>query len=206
MNVTVLTPAKNRKLVTLEQVKQELEITTTTDDAFLNDIIDRVSGKIEDFTNRIFAKQTYLEKVAGNGSPQLLLSCVPIVSVTSVLCDSDQITDYEIQDAEAGILYRQAGWTWDASLWWKNSSFPSFASQRQNFTIQYIAGYILPGEDKPQTLPKSIEDACIQGVKEMYFNRKEEPGITSLKLGNYAVTYDLTSTFSRLINNWVRVF
>ena len=58
-NVTILTPAANKKLTTLEQIKQELEITNSTDDAFLNDLIDRMSGRIEDFCHRIFAKQTY---------------------------------------------------------------------------------------------------------------------------------------------------
>src|SRR5574343_381083 len=174
MSVTILTPATNKKLATLEQIKQELEITNSTDDAFLNDLIDRMSGRIEDFCHRIFAKQTYQEKAAGFGDKILLLTHTPIISVSSVLCDSSPITDYEIYNANAGELYRSIGWTWDTKVWWKASSFPSSNNPEQNFIVTYIAGYVLPGDDEAQTLPKTIEDACIQCVKEAYLKRRDD--------------------------------
>ena len=205
-NVTILTPAANKKLTTLEQIKQELEITNSTDDAFLNDLIDRMSGRIEDFCHRIFAKQTYQEKVAGFGDKILLLTHTPIISVSSVLCDSSPITDYEIYNANAGELYRSIGWAWDATVWWKASSFPSSNNPEQNFTVVYEAGYVLPGDDEAQTLPKTIEDACIQCVKEAYLKRRDDPNVSSEKLGNYSVTYDPTPLLFRLLYNWVRIF
>jgi len=205
-NVTILAPAENKKLTTLEQVRQELEITNSTDDAFLVDLIDRMSGKIEDFCRRTFAKQTYQEKVAGYGDKILLLAHTPIISVSAVTCDSDPITDYEIYDSEAGELYRGAGWTWDGTIWWKNSSFPSFNGQAQNFTITYEAGYVLPGDEGMKTLPATIEDACIQCVKEAYMRRRDDPSVSAERLGNYSVNYDPTPLLSRLLYNWVRIF
>jgi len=205
-NITILTPATNKKLATLGQVKQELEITNSTDDAFLNDLIDRMSGKIEDFCHRIFSKQTYREKVAGSGNKIILLTHTPIISVSSVICDSDPVIDYEIYDAEAGELYREVGWTWDGTIWWKASSFPSFNGQAQNFTVTYDAGYVLPGDDEAQTLPKTIEDACIQCVKEAYLKRRDDPNVSSERLGNYSVAYDPIPFLTRLLYNWVRIF
>ncbi len=205
-NVTILTQAVNKKFTTLEQIKQELELKDTTDDAYLSDLIDRMSGRIEEFCHRSFAKQAYQEKIAGSGSRIILLTHTPLISVTSVLCDLDPIVDYEIYDPEAGELYRAGGWVWDAASWWNVSRFPSSYGTAQTFTVTYEAGYILPGDDGIRTLPATIEDACIQCVKEAYLKRRDDPSVSAEKLGNYSVTYDPTPLLSRLLYNWVRIF
>jgi len=199
--IKVLTPATNRKLATLSQIKLELGIEENDDDNLLNSLILRMSGKIEDYCHRTFAKQVYEETISGKGKI-LLLTNIPIIYVTSVTCDGDPIVDYEIYNDEAGELYRDAGWTWDTSVWWGKAT----DNIKQNFTVVYCAGYLLPGETgdgKP--LPSAIEDACIQCVKEAYLSRRDSLRVTTERIGNYSVSYDPTPLLDKLLRSWVRI-
>lgn len=56
-------------------------------------------------------RQTVTDARGGDGGTRLILSVTPIVSVTSVAYADDTIasTNYEIEDAAAGILFFSAG-------------------------------------------------------------------------------------------------
>ena len=109
--IRILTPATDRKLATLSQIKLELGIEENDDDNLLNSLILRMSWKIEDYCHRIFAKASLQKKHYQEGKI-LLLTNTPIIYVTSVTCDGAPIVDYEIYDDEAGELYRDSGWIW----------------------------------------------------------------------------------------------
>ena len=108
----VVTPAASVLLTKLADVKADLGIPTAdaANDAVLTDIIRDASDEIQrEF--QFFCKQSYRETLPGYGSTILQLKRTPIVSVSLVTHNSEPITDYIIEDKEAGHLYRRLGWS-----------------------------------------------------------------------------------------------
>lgn len=175
MSVTVLIPAATTLLTTLDTVKLELGLMSVdTDDMLLERLIQRASSVIARECNRVFGRQTVVETLQGSASRLLGLSCVPIVSVTEVLEDGVVVvsSQYSIEDAEAGALYRQQGWTrsggqrmWGTEALSSGYILPGLSTLR--YTITYVAGWFLPPETSP-TLPGGIEQACLDTVKQWY--------------------------------------
>jgi len=81
---TVVTPALERNLVSLDDLREQLRVRPgdVANDAWLTKVIARASLAAERYCNRIFALQTYLDTFAGNvtgltGEP-LMLSQAPV--------------------------------------------------------------------------------------------------------------------------------
>ena len=81
---TVVTPALERNLVSLDDLREQLRVRPgdVANDAWLTKVITRASLAAERYCNRIFALQTYLDTFAGNvtgltGEP-LMLSQAPV--------------------------------------------------------------------------------------------------------------------------------
>jgi len=184
--IEVLESAANRELTTIGQLAQELG--DIAEGSLLSAYLDRASGIIEEYLERPLPVQTYREKIAGHGASTIMLSEMPVVEITSVTSGGDPILDYEMQDAEAGIVYRKGGWQWSGTLWWKTSAFPDTYTQRFNFVFTYRAGFVLPGE-AGRTLPYEIEQACIDLVRHMFLHREDDSTVTSQKTATYSVTY-----------------
>lgn len=204
----VVTPAANKQLTTLEAVKGELGITDTAQDALLSALSDRASDAIVTFCGRPFAQEGYRETVAGYGGTRLLLSRTPVVGVASVLADSEIITDWLLEDAEAGLLFRKRGWQWAPILGWNIVWQPVGGSENLNFTVEYTAGYVLPGDAGVRTLPCDIEQACIEVVKAWYAGRERDPAITGERLGDYQASYavqGLPAAARELLVPWRRL-
>ncbi len=185
----VLTPATNRKLAQVTTIKAELGITDTSQDVLLGLLIDQVSEVIVDYCGRPFAKEVYKETVAGYGSNRLLLSRTPIVSVTSVVADSEVIVDYSIENPETGILYRKTGWRWTPPIGWNITGYPMPDQEELLFAVTYTAGYVLPG-DTGRTLPLAVERACGELVKAWFLGRDRDPALTAERIGDLQVSYD----------------
>ncbi|MDI6872096.1 MAG: phage head-tail connector protein [Bacillota bacterium] len=186
----VLTPATNTRLTLLGTLKSELGISDTSQDALLSALIDQASGAIMDYCGRPFAKETYKETVPGYGSNRLLLSRTPIVSVASVVADSEVIVDYSVENPEAGILYRKVGWRWTPPLGWNVTYYPMPGQEELLFAVTYTAGYVLPGDTGTRTLPQAVERACIELVKAWFLGRDRDPALTGQRIGDLQVSYD----------------
>lgn len=186
--VEVITPAATTGLTTLARVKSELEIADTSMDTLLTSWIADASAEIVRFCGRPFARETYRETLSGYGGTRLMLARTPVVSVASVLHNSDVITDFVINDADAGLLYRERGWQWSAGVGWNITSYVVPGSEAPKFVVEYTAGYLLPGAATP-TLPGDIERACIELVKAVHAARKRDPAITAERLGDYQASY-----------------
>lgn len=201
MALTVQSAAETKNLTTVAAVKKDLAITDDDQDEVLADYIGRVSDAVRSFTNRSWARETYVETVKGSGTSKLILARRPIVSVSSVLDSVGQaITDYTIEDPDAGLLYRKNGWTWAPAIGWRSSEYVVPGSDEPNFTVTYIAGYILPGFTSGEAnLPRDVEDAVIEEVKERYRGRRSgsDERIKSRKIGGTTITFD-TATASGL--------
>jgi hypothetical protein len=205
----VITPAANKKLTTVSAVKEELGIPDAdmSQDALISLFIDRASDAIVTFCSRPFAKEGYRETVPGYGSNRLILSRTPIVEITSVIADSEIITDYLLEDPEAGILFRRRGWQWAPTMGWNITWHPVGNSEDLNFTVEYTAGYVLPGDQGTRTLPNDIEKACIETVKAWYLARERDPVITAERIGDYQASYaqGLPAVATQLLAPWRRI-
>jgi hypothetical protein len=193
MSVTVIEPATVTALTTLDRVRRELGIVADTDDLILDDLITRASSAIARETRRVFGIETVTETLDGSGTRLLGLSRTPILEITEVTEDSAEITDYLIEDDEAGALYRAAGWGRSGGLrMWGTEAFSSGyilpGYQDQRYSVTYEAGYSLPEQASP-TLPGAVEQACLETVKAWYSSRDVDPSISSVKVGQLAVSY-----------------
>lgn len=193
MSVTVSVPSNSTDLTTLARIKAELGITDTESDAVLEGLLDRASSAISTETRRVFGRETVTETLDGSGSRLLPLTRTPIVSVSAVTEDGTAITDYSVEDAEAGALYRANGWGRSGGMWmWGTEAFssgyilPGYRDLR--YSVTYVAGYVLPGEASPN-LPGAVEQACLETVKAWYLSRDADPALSSVQVGQLRVAY-----------------
>jgi hypothetical protein len=182
--VSITTPPATTALTLLATAKGDLNVTTSTDDAFITNLIDRASGIVSEYCGWPLGKESIVEtfrfgtdfgigpanqQVAPYGTPlnvkfrPLILQYSPVVTLTSVVENGVTLTagtDYEI-DAPAGLIYRlrTVGNT-NTRSWW---NIPTVV-------VTYDAGYALPG-DSGRTLPRSIEDICLTLVRSAYLSR-----------------------------------
>lgn len=189
MALTIVTPATNKRLCRLPDVKAELGLTDATQDVLLDRYIDEASDIIQKCIRKVLAKQTYDETVAGYGSNILMLSNTPIVSVTSILINGSPVTDYSVEDAYAGLLYRKVGWEWTAAIGWDIGSFYRPDSEEPLFTVRYVAGFVVP-EEASSDLPLVYQRCAIDTVKDWYLKRSHDPAVLSEKVGDLSVTYN----------------
>jgi len=147
MAITILTYPSSTDLTTLAELKAALQITVSTYDTLLSSKIRAASDAILSHCGREFARAKVEETVKGYGDTRLMLSLTPISSVVSVAQDSSPITDYVVENAKVGFLYRRAGWDWTAQLGWSLSGTPIPGSEEAVFAATYYGGYLLPGDD-----------------------------------------------------------
>lgn len=193
MSVTVVTPATSSMLTTLDRVKRELGITVDTDDLTLEDMVVRASSAIARETRRVFGVETVTETLDGTGTRLLGLSRYPVLSVSAVTEDGTAITDYSVEDAESGALYRANGWgrsgglrMWGTEAYSSGYILPGYQDLR--YSVTYQAGYALPDASTP-TLPGAVEQACLETVKAWYSSRDVDPNVSSVQVGQLRVSY-----------------
>jgi len=188
MAVTVSVAAESTDLTTVAAVKDSLGVASRKFDASISRLITAATSAIHAFVGHIYARQTYIETVNGSGHPILLLTNTPIISVTEIICDSSPVTDYEIQDANSGMLFRRQGWDLDAWSGWATTPYRIPGTGGLPYTVTYEAGYITPGLPDAD-LPPHIEQACIETVVDWYRSSKRDSAIQSKKVGDLSITY-----------------
>ncbi|WP_141434387.1 head-tail connector protein [Bacillus sp. 03113] len=134
-------PVASNALTTLESVKNYLKIGTeqTSEDSMLEGLINSASSAIENYCERKFKEQTYIdEEYDGGGSKYLHLKQYPVKEIISVAIDetSLDVADYKVKKSN-GTLIR------------KNSVWPEGDI---NILVSYIAGF--------SEIPNDLELAC----------------------------------------------
>lgn len=183
-------------LTTLDTLRAELGLDEdVSKDALLERWINEASAALERHCGRKFQKASVTEKLKGTGTRELLLSRTPIVSITSVTLDEDVLDadDYEIEDAEVGILSRSNGWPADEERCIGIAWTPIPGTGERNIAVAYVGGYVLPNDAGTCTLPPDLERACIETVKSMSAAQLRDPAVSSEQLGDYSVTYRASS-------------
>jgi hypothetical protein len=186
-------------LTTLTTVKSELNISSSTDDTYLERLIGAATAYAESICNRTFYYSAAItESVAGYGTAYLQLSRAPLSSITSITFDGQTVSsdNYEIYgDGKAGLVYSPTLWinTAMSGPGITKNSYPG--SERKLYSVVYKGGYVTPTQDGTgspvltRDLPYDLEDAVIQLVVWRYRNRGRDQSVMSESLLNASVSY-----------------
>ncbi len=141
-------------IVSLSDLKRELNITSTTNDAELADYLRRATSILEQHTGRAFARQTRTETFDVIDGERTVLLAPPVISVTTVTNDTGTIaSDGYNLNKRSGIL------TLDAS---------GFAGGVAEVSVTYVCGYTQP--------PPGLVQAVLQQVRHMWETQRTTPG------------------------------
>jgi hypothetical protein len=156
----VITPAESRALVSLDDVREQLQIKSndTAHDAWLTKVIARTSRQAERYCHRIFALQSYRDtfgSVTGNTGAPLQTGRAPIVTVDALTLDNGaQLADTDFTiDQPPGHLYRLG----ESSAW----------SATTSIIVDYSAGF--------DPIPDDVQQAVIELCVMEYRGRGRDP-------------------------------
>ncbi|MGY4224335.1 hypothetical protein ACVMIH_001696 [Bradyrhizobium sp. USDA 4503] len=179
---SVVEPATDRKLTTLENVKTELGITDGTEDAKIGRLIDRLSAMVCDYLlvpaavdgSKTLGLETLEEKFVH--SPwfrrrrgPMILARHPVTEIVSVTIGTVTIdpTDYDF-DGGTGEMWR-LGVVPPPSIGWA----PGVRT-----VVRFKAGWTLPATAN-FTLPLAIEGAVIGMIRAARFAADRDPTVKS---------------------------
>lgn len=183
-------------------VATELGGDVVSGDARLPRLISVASGAILRHLGRpqLHYSAAYAESLPGHGRPRLVLGLTPVLDVASVVVDGVTLSadDYELEDADAGLLFRLAGWPWTGV--YRGGLPPQLdrdaGSERAAIVVTYEGGWVSPAQaatvgwaGPARSLPYDLEEACVQTVVGLYRRGGLDPNVASEALGDYSVSY-----------------
>ena len=214
MTVTVTSPATHKAFTTLTAIKAELGITASTDDNMLVQMILEATDYIIGYCGRTFAREAVTETFDAFGGSMAMLTITPVIAVSAVTLDGSTVssTSYSIDDANAGFLFRETGWT-TTHISASHVENVILSQGRRDWSVSYSAGYIMPGSTAGQrTLPYDLERACLDLVKQFYFRRGEDPTVKNQRTGETSETlfedvgrYGISPNVRNTLDRWRRL-
>lgn len=179
-STTVLTAARSHDLTTIATLKSELNITRVTQEIErrLDRAIKQATGAINRYCGHPFGSERVSQAFWPEDGEQistLLLERRPVVSpVESVTVDSatlDADNDYELRDAQRGMLVLTTPARGGLSRsWTRGISF-------SKIVVIYTGGYELLG-----SLPEEIEKSCLMLATKHYLSAGRDPALRSVEL------------------------
>lgn len=180
---------------TLETLRDELGLADNSQDGRLERYDLQASAAIQAYCDREFRKEATTERLQGSGTQRLVLSRTPLVSIASVVIDGETIDadEYEIEDAAAGILYRENGWPRLDNVVAGSISRDSMAGTgKADIVVTYTGGYVLPNDTVgTRNLPVELEQACILTVTSLFRGRGRDRAVASKATGDASISYRL---------------
>jgi uncharacterized phiE125 gp8 family phage protein len=181
MRVVVVTPP-SAEVVSVEQVKDHLNIDHSDDDALLSAYIAAATAVIdgpEGWLGRAIGEQVLEARLDDFGTGPILLPYPPLVTLSSVkYVDGDGVeqvlasTEYELLGSELDLAW--------------GKSWPSVRSQREAVRIRYTAGY--SGEIDPR-----IHAAILLMVGDLHANRE------TVVVGSISSPIQMSTTVENLL-------
>lgn len=176
--LTVTVPrADNGLLVTLDELKTEINETGTDKDDYYTTVLTRSTSALEAFCNRVFAVETVSESIrlaTGACWPTgLPLGRYPVTEITSVEIDGEALDpeEYEADSGDKyGRLYRLSD---DSRTSWSGSKI----------VVVYSAGY--------ETTPGPVENGIFELVKQAQAARTRDPALRSESVLSGLYSYTL---------------
>lgn len=193
-------------LTTLAVVKDELGISDTSSDDYLERAIERASASIATLTARtLHYSAAAVDDVPGYGSLILSVPRYPLVSITSIAEVGDvsnttlDATAYAIESAAAGLIRAINGNAW-GNTGSATGTIPRaiYGSEQRRYRVTYAGGYITPHQvdndgSLTRTLPYDLEDLCVQAVVAAYRAKGVDPNLRSERLLSWSASYGTTA-------------
>ena len=204
MSLTVCTSSTGIDGCVIKTAKALMGIAGASDDALLGTLAVRALESIEAYLGRPVRLQVYSESVAAYGSRTLMLSRTPIRVVLRAFTATDtgtapplSSTDYRIEDAEAGLISREAGFAWTAPIGTEFVDFYRPGQEAQPWLFEYAAGYRVTGATSTEygitstgaDLPGDIAQALDETVKGWYLARTQDVNVESVSVGSLSMTF-----------------
>lgn len=146
-------------IVTLSEMKAELGLTDTTDDAALTLWMAALDGRFDSFLNRTLARSAAAEEIFDGGGKMLLLARFPVESVASINVDGAALWAADtLLDADAYRLNKTRG-----RIYYGTSGDIAWPAGRQNIRVIYAGGYVGAGE-----LPAAGQTAMPEAIRRAY--------------------------------------
>ena len=163
MTLTIIEAAAIKKLTTLDRVKAELGVSGAADDAYLGALINEVSTAVATWCRRCFARETVRQVFRlETARRSLALARWPNITINAISIGDTDFSPVEFEADDSGLLYRL-----DAS-----GNRTDWC--RGRVTVEYDAGYVLPGEED-RDLPQDIERAALMLIKADWYARDRDP-------------------------------
>lgn len=158
-------------LMSLDDVKDSLRITSSVDDDFIEEQIEVVSEAIEIYCRRKFEQKTYTETFYASDyryrRGPIELFVYPVKQINSVISGGTNLGDYRLHP-ESGHVFREYGFFFGEDL-----------------VIEYIAGY--------EKIPALIKSVLVSVVGERY--AKKSAGV-ALSFGSDVQRVSIPGTIS----------
>jgi len=171
-------------LITSERA-QTVDQFASLDAGVLLTLIRAASARIERYCHRAFALATRIEVFDGDGTGNLFLRTVPVVSISSVVIRdrTGVLTTYDgtqvLFDERTGELqlYTPTATTWVV-----------FPGGFQNITVTYTAGFT--------SIPEDVQEACIHMMAWLRQSVNTNPLLLKRRIGDYEEQYRASSAGS----------
>jgi hypothetical protein len=159
----------------------------------LEPLIEEASAEFVRLVGRDLHYQTdRLEKVAGYGTPRLMLrGALPLVSISQIqrVSGSSSTTvdssDYEIEDADTGTV-RAIGWNWDFTGRYGADIIadPVAGTEEPLYQVTYTGGYVTPEQDAndgalTRNLPFDIERVIVDYVSSLWLGGGRDKSVVA---------------------------
>ncbi len=158
-------------LTTVATVKEYIDITSedTAFDSLIERLIKASTAQIESYCGRVFQIEDYTEHYDGTASDILFLKHTPVVSISSLSIDDEQVdaAEFKVYDDYVRLIARL------------------FTPGALNVSVEYSAGYFDPQTESP---PPDLEDACVQ-LAAFKFNLRAADGLAQSRVNEITYSY-----------------
>ncbi len=173
---------------TVADVKSWLSITSNGDDALLARLITAESARIDEFLNRKLSSENYDIVFSGNGKNTIVFQQYPITAVQLIEIDGVGVPAYS----------SATGYGYQFSSWRIALVGRSFTWGIGNCHVKFTAGL--------NTIPKDVEQACIELVS-LRYRERDRIGHASKSLGGETVSFvtsEMTDSILQKLNKYKR--
>lgn len=161
---------------------------TATAERFINAASEAIEAWL---CRRLQYVAAQVETLPAFGTTRLMVARTPLRAVTSIVLDGSTMdsTSYSVEDSDAGIIYRQSGFTWGASTGVAAEPYVLPGTEKPSYVVTYGGGYSLPADTQTYPLPASISEACLMTAAQMYYMRGAPTDLASQAIGNTSESY-----------------
>ena len=179
-------------IVSLDEVKAHLNITTTYDDEELRRVIDAASDLAETYVGQVLGRRTFTEELYDGGADCIRIRNPKAINIISVYENGAlvQPSGYAL-DYTGQRLYRVG-----SSTLYATNSYGYWTAGFNNVKISYVAGYVYP--------PMSAKQGVLEIVRHLWQTQRGAMNVMNRQLNGdelyQAPTYSLPRRAMELLD------